>query len=326
MSIEARAMLMKNIELGFASEVPAAVMQKLLSIVSVKLSDFDVTLLNRHTDGESELLKAYLAAMRVQGRSGQTIDRYHNEIRRMLESVGIPTQSVTVYHLRQYLSDEKERGLADRTLEGKRQIFSAFFNWLARERLIDANPTANLGAIKVPKTVRPIFSDAEIERLKYGAHSVRDRAIISFLSCTGCRISEVVRLNRNDLSLDAQECIVFGKGKKQRVIFFDGATAMLIGDYLHERTDTSPALFAGRGTERITPCGIRYMLKTLAAELGMKDVHPHKFRRTFATNTLRHGAALQDVAAMLGHDKLDTTMGYVVLDTTEVKNSYHKFA
>ena len=240
--------------------------------------------------------------------------------------MNVPTRSITVYHLRQYLAKEKARGISDRTLEGTRQVFSAYFNWLHREQLIDTNPTANLGAIKYPKKIKVTYSEIDIEKMKFCCKTLRDRAIICFLLSTGCRISEMIRLNREDVDLNNLECTVLGKGNKERTVFLDSVTGMLIRDYLTQRKDDSPALFIGKRKQRLSAQGVRAMMVKLAKASAVDHVHPHKFRRTLATSLIRHGMPIQEVAAILGHDKLDTTMQYVVLDKTDVKNSYRKYA
>lgn len=326
MSIEAKATLLNALEHDLSTRITAADMASVLSILSDRLAAYSLEQISQSEDQPDDLLDAYMAAMQIQGRSAKTIERYSYIIRRMMQAVKIPTRQITVYHLRRFLSDEKARGISDRTLEGNRQVFSAYFNWLQREGLIASNPTANLGAIKFAKKMKDIYSDVDLERLKFRCQSIRDRALIAFLMTTGCRISEVTQLNRTDVDLSALECTVLGKGNKERTVFFDGVTASLLSAYLVQRRDDSPALFAGRGTERITPHGVRKMLKILASESNVEHVHPHKFRRTLATNLIRHGMPIQEVAAILGHDKLDTTMTYVVLDKSEVAHSYRKYA
>lgn len=243
-----------------------------------------------------------------------------------MDAVRTPTRKITVYHLRRYLADEKARGISDRTLESTRQVFSAYFNWLQRERLIDQNPVGNLGVIKYQKKEKDVYSEVDIERMKFGCKSLRDRAIVTFLQATGCRISEMVGLNRDDVDLQSLECKVLGKGNKERTVFLDQVAAATLQAYLATRTDELPALFVGKGTERLHPSGVRKMLCDLGASAHVSHVHPHKFRRTTATNLIRHGMPIQEVAAILGHDKLDTTMQYVVLDKSDIKSSYRKYA
>lgn len=247
-------------------------------------------------------------------------------INRLVNSLQISIRSITVYHLREWIAKEQSRGVSDSTLEGQRQIFSAFFGWLLREGLIEKNPVANLGAIKVQKKVRKIFTDIEIENLKAACVNIRDKAIISFLLSTGCRINEVVGLNRNQINFIDKEVIVLGKGNKERTVFFDDVTAMHLKRYLETRKDDIPALFIGKRKERLLPGGVRYMLNQLAKTAGVEHVHPHKFRRTLATTMNAHGMPIQEVSAILGHERLDTTMKYVIIDKATVKNSYRKYA
>ena len=325
MSLEAKAKLLNEIERNLGAAMTAAAMPGVMAILSDTLACYDVEAVDAGT-GADDLLDAYLSAMSVSGRSKKTIERYEYIIRRMMKALRTPTRAITVYHLRRYLADEKARGISDRTLESLRQVFSAFFNWLQREGLITVNPTANLSAIKFAKKEKDIYSDVDIERMKFGCKTLRDRAIISFLRATGCRISEMIQLNRNDVDFINLECTVLGKGNKERVVYLDQVTAMVLKNYLEERTDDSPALFAGKGTDRMKPGGIRKMLNQLGAKANVEHVHPHKFRRTTATTLIRHGMPIQEVAAILGHDKLDTTMQYVVLDKTDIKAAYRKYA
>ena len=325
MAFEAKAALMNEIERNLGSMVTAADMPRVMAALADTLAGYDVEA-RRQSEGADDLLSAYLAALSVEGRSAKTVERYEYIIRRMMQAVQTPTRNITVYHLRKYLADEKARGISDRTLEGSRQVFSAYFNWLQRERLIEQNPAGNLGAIKYMKKQKDVYSDADIERMKFGCSCIRDRAIVAFLRATGCRISEMCGLNRDDVDLNSLECTVLGKGNKERVVYLDQVAGMVLRNYLDQRTDDHPALFIGRGSERMTPHGIRKMLNQLGEKAHVEHVHPHKFRRTTATNLIRHGMPIQEVAAILGHDKLDTTMQYVVLDKTDVKAAYRKYA
>lgn len=326
MAIEAKATFLSELERTFSPVMTAEMMEKALSMISDTLNRYSLDVIEEPCSDKDDLFNAYVDAMAVQGRSEKTIERYRYIIQRLMASVKVPTREITVYHLRRYLSEEKERGIADRTLESTRQVFSAYFNWLHREGLISKNPVANLGAIKCAKKVKDIYSDVDLEKLKLGCESIRDRAIVAFLLSTGCRISEMTQLNRDDVNLSTLECKVLGKGNKERIVYLSSVAAMQIKAYLDTRTDNLEALFVGKGTERIHPGGVRLMLNKLADKTGTFHVHPHKFRRTLATNLIRHGMPIQEVASILGHDKLDTTMQYVVLDQTETKHAYRKYA
>ena len=326
MAIEAKIVLLSELERALSDKLTAANMSTVLSILSDKLTKFNIESLDVDENQNDDLLEAFLNALAVEGRSPKTIQRYRYIIGRMRNALKVPTKNITVFHLRRYLTDEKARGISDRTLEGIRQTFSSFFNWLQREGLIETNPTANLGAIKYTKKQKDLYSEADIEKMKFGCRSIRDRAILCFLKATGCRISEMTQLNRDDVDLINLECKVLGKGNKERIVFLDQIAAMTIEKYLNTRTDDYPALFIGKGSERLQPNAVRKMLTQLGQNSNVEHVHPHKFRRTVATNLIRHGMPIQEVAAILGHDKLDTTMQYVVLDKTDVKNAYRKYA
>ena len=326
MSIESKAVFVNNIQSRFSSLMTADCMNKAMEIIADQLEHFSLEQTESQSCGTEEYLDAYLNSLRVEGKSPKTIERYKYLIGRMMKATNVPTRSITVYHLRQYLAQEKARGISDRTLEGTRQVFSAYFNWLHREQLLSQNPTANLGVIKYQKKIRATYSETDIEKMKSSCKTLRDRAIVEFLLSTGCRISEMVQLNRDSIDLNSLECVVLGKGNKERTVYLNAVTGMLLQNYLDQRNDNSPALFAGKGTSRISAPGVRQMMKRLATKSSVDHIHPHKFRRTLATSLIRHGMPIQEVASILGHDKLDTTMKYVVLDKTEVKNSYRKYS
>ena len=326
MSIEAKQYMLKTISSRLGDSLTVSDMNLVLDVVNDILSSYEIEALSDdQIDSDStEYLKAFLAAKEIEGRSVKTIDHYRYVITRVMSGIGVPLKRITVFHLRRYLMHEKENGLADKTLEGIRSVLSSFFGWLQKEGLLKDNPCANLAPIKCNKKVRLPYSNIELERLKEACETTRDKAIILFLLSTGCRISEVCYLNRGDIDLDSHECTVFGKGGKERTVFLDDVTVMVVQRYLLERSDNCEALFIGKGTTRMTPGGIRARLKTIADRAGVNNVHPHRFRRTLATNLIKHGMQIQEVATILGHDKLDTTMEYVFINKTDIKTSYAK--
>lgn len=326
MSIEAKSVFLNSLESRLSSILLASDLPKVLSTVSDQLESFAVEQTSSCAGENDDLLDAYVSAMQIQGRSEKTIERYRYLISKLMSAVCVKTRSVTVYHLRKYLADEKKRGISDRTLEGIRQVFSAYFNWLQREGLISQNPAANLGAIKYQQKIKDTYSEVDIEKLKFLSKTIRDRAIVLFLRSTGCRISEMTQLDRDNVNIDALECVVLGKGNKERTVYLSSVAGMALREYLNTRKDDNPALFIGKRCERLTPHGVRYMLSQLEQMTGVQHVHPHKFRRTLATNLIRHGMPIQEVATILGHNKLDTTMQYIVLNKEDVKNSYQKYA
>ena len=326
MSMEATTTFMHSLEQRLSSLLTANDAKRVMAEVADSLSGYEMNVRPGGVEDHDDLLDAYLAAMEVQGLSPKTIERYRYVIQRMMNAVQVSTRQITVYHLRRYLADEKGRGISDSTLDGDRQVFSAYFNWLQKETLIQTNPTTNIGAIRCAKKIREVYSDADLAKLKMKAETARDRAIIAFLEATGCRISEVVQLNRGDVDFARLECTVLGKGNKERVVYLNEVAAMLLKEYLEQRTDELPALFTGKGTDRLKAGGVRAMLCKLADKAHVGHVHPHKFRRTLATNLIRRGMPIQEVANILGHDKLDTTMKYVVLNQADVAHAYKKYA
>jgi site-specific recombinase XerD len=315
---------MNQMEAGMADTLTVEQMKKMQTVGYAILDKFDLVELADEME-QDDLLDCYVSTMKVECRSQKTIDRYVYVIGRMMEFVKVPTRRVSVYHLRNYLTHEKERGICEQTLEGYREIFSAYFNWLQRESLIDRNPCVNLGVIKVPKKEKKTYTDAELERLNWFCGNIRDRAILHFLRSTGCRISEITGLNRDQVNLELLECVVHGKGNKERTVYLDEVAGMLLAEYLNGRIDDVPALFINKQHDRLNPGGVRAMLNKLAEKAGVEHVHPHKFRRTLATGLARHGMPIQEVAKVLGHEKLDTTMKYVVLNKDDVKASYRRY-
>ena len=324
--IDAKVSFMNQMEMKLSTEITADAMGRTMKIMSDVLEGFDLREIVRNDDAPDDLLAGFLNALRVEGRSQKTIDRYAYEIGRLMTFLGISTRKITVYHLRDYMAYEKGRGIKDSTLKGLREIFSSYFNWLQRESLIDRNPIVNIGPIKVPKKKKELYTEVDLEKLKRNCTNNRDLAIVLFLYATCCRIGEVIELNRDQVIIENQKVVVHGKGDKERKVYFDDVTADAMKQYMEERTDDCEALFVNRYKKRLSDNGIRSMLKNLAKRAGVNHVHPHKFRRTKATDMARHGMPITDIQAILGHEKIDTTMQYVQLNDTDIESSYRRFA
>lgn len=322
MSIDAKVTLLSRIENEVGRILTVDETSKIMSLMTNQIDNFIIEHSNNIVIEKDECLKAYIEAKKIEGRSPKTIERYERLLKIVMKSVKVPTKQVTIFHLRKFLSDEKARGIQDSTLEGLRQAICAYFNWLQKEGLIEKNPASNLGAIKYQKKIRKAFSNTDIEKLKLSCKSERDKAIILFLNATGCRISEVVNLNRDDIDIKNLKCKVLGKGNKERTVYFDPVTAMVLESYLKSRKDNNPSLFINKNRTRLLQGGIRFLLKELGNNAGVEHVHPHKFRRTLATNLTSKGMPIQEVATILGHDKLDTTMKYVCINSAQTQRSY----
>lgn len=328
MSIEAKQILLKDMEGILADKLTAATLEEVIDSIERRLVAFQVEMDPEHMtqNGFNELMDIFMETKRIEGRSEKTIAHYRYILSRLRDETSVPIDKMTVFTLRSWLSKEQSRGIGDKTLEGYRCVFSSFFGWLHKEGLIPSNPCANLGPIKCQKKVRTPYSAIDIETLKESCDCSRDRAMVSFLLSTGCRISEVCALNRDSINFHDGECTVLGKGNKERTVFLNDVTTMLLQRYMDERTDDREALFIGKGTERMTPGGVRARLKTIAERANVENVHPHRFRRTLATNLIDRGMNIQEVATILGHEKLDTTLKYVYINKNNVKNAYRKYA
>ena len=326
MAFDSKTSFLNQVKLSLATEVTAAMMPRILSAVSDVIEGFEMKEISPD-DGQNDMVECFFQAMDVQGRSQKTIGNYKLILDKFLKEVNAPVRRITVYHLRNYLSKQKDRGLKDSTINHYREVFSSFFGWLFREGLIDRNPIVNLGTIKVAKKDKKVFSDTDMERLRQNCKTLRDKAIVTFLAATGCRVGELVGLNRDaiDLTADGRECIVRGKGNKERTVYMDSVTAMYIRNYLETRHDDCEALFVNRYNQRFETNGIRDMLTRLEEASGVDHVHPHKFRRTLATNMAKRGMPIQTIAAILGHEKIETTMEYIILNKEDTRMKYNQY-
>lgn len=313
------------LESGFTPEQ----IKKISGIVNDRIVNYDITeactdLAVIDTDSE-RMLKMFLATKKIEGCSDKTVARYAYIINRMTDFLGIPTKDITVNNLRLYLGTLEADGKSLGTIAGIRDIFSSYFTWLHNESMIPHNPIVNLGKIKREKKVRMPYSKVELEKLRLGCKTKRNRAVIEFLNSTACRVGELVKVNIEDIDFQNRECKVLGKGNKERVVYLTDVCIYHLQEYLKERTDNCPALLIGKGTERMSEGGIRFMLKEVAkrAELST-NVHPHKFRRTTATALIDKGMSIQDVAAVLGHANINTTMTYIYSNKDKVKTSFFK--
>ena len=325
MATQDKVLLMHKVESALKPRMFANLLEEAVDEIQGHLDEFDVTHIGEAKPEEDNMLDSYIAAKKVGGRSEGTQTRYRYVIERFLKSINVRTKDVTTEHIRQYFAQEMERGVSESTVDGVRQILSSYFGWLEHEKLICRNPIFNIESIKYQKKERLAMSYADTEVLKRHCKTIRDHALICFLLATGCRISEVVNLNRDDVDLDKGECIVLGKGNKERTVFLDDVAVMTLREYLAQRNDDCEALFVGKGNKRFQPGGVRAMLKTLATESGIENVHPHRFRRTLVTRLLNRGMPIQEVAIIVGHEKVDTTMKYYAANKSRIKNSYRMY-
>lgn len=280
-------------------------------------------------DNSMELLELFLDAKQVQGCTPKTIKHYRYVLTQMHDMMEIPFVDMTTHEIMTHFARlETDFLLSASTRSSHRSAYNSLFTWLYAEEFIERNPMLRIPPIKVPKTIRKPYSPKELARLEGAAWNPddsRDLAIIHFLRSTACRISEACQLNRDDVDMASKRVKVCGKGEKERFLHFDEEAELYLSAYLAEREDDDPALFHGR-QGRLSPDGVRRMLKRVAARANVQKTHPHRFRRTQATNLLRKGMPLEKVSKLLGHDNLDTTMTYIYLDDEDIAADYKKYA
>lgn len=274
------------------------------------------------------LINNFIAAKKVEGCSDKSISYYKSTINNALFKIKKEVIHITTDDLRGYLNEYQENSGASKvTVDNIRRILSSFFSWLEEENHIVKSPVRRIHKVKVGKTVKETYSDEALEQMRDHCSNVRDLALIDLLASTGMRVGELVRLNKNDIDYQNRECIVTGKGDKQRKVYFDARTKIHLQKYVNSRTDTNDALFVSllAPYERLQISGIEIRLRQLGRELNIPKVHPHKFRRTLATMAIDKGMPIEQVQHLLGHQSLDTTLQYAMVNQNNVKLSHHKF-
>ena len=278
--------------------------------------------------GAENFVKIFLAAKRVEGCSEKTVRYYDSTIRNVLSAIGKDINQVTTDDLRMYLDEyQKRSGASKVTIDNIRRILSSFFAWLEDEDYIVKSPVRRIHKVKSCKTVKETYSDEALEIMRDSAESIRDLAIIDMLVSTGIRVGELVKLNRGDIDFENRECVVLGKGNKQRKVYFDARTKIHLQRYLQSRIDDNEALFVSlqRPYNRLLISGVEIRLRELGKKLDIHKVHPHKFRRTLATMAIDKGMPIEQVQQLLGHQSVDTTLQYAMVNQANVKLSHKRF-
>ena len=286
--------------------------------------EFDV----KQSQENSILLMNFLASKHVEGCSERTIMYYHSTIDKMLNVVNKKIEFISTDDLRKYLADYKDNNNASKTtIDNVRRVLSSFFSWLEDEDYILKNPVRRIRKIKTKKVVKEVISDENFEILRDSCSNVRDLAMIELLASTGIRVGELVNLNIDDVLFNERECVVLGKGDSERIVYFDAKTKIHLLKYLENRTDNNPALFVSfkKPYKRLGINGVERRIRELGNGANIKKVHPHKFRRTMATNAIDKGMPIEQVQKLLGHVQIDTTMQYAMVNQSNVKISHRKY-
>lgn len=273
-------------------------------------------------------LVLFLTAKEVEGCSPKTIEYYESTLSHMMATIGKPCSQIASDDLRNYLNKyELERGVSKVTIDNIRRIMSSFFSWLEDEDYIVKSPVRRIKRVKTPQVAKEVMTDEDLELLRDACETKRDLATIDLLASTGMRIGELVRLNISDIHFEERECLVTGKGNKQRPVYFDAQTKLHLSEYLSSRKDSNSALFVSlnAAASRVTIGGLELRLRSIGKKAGVSHVHPHKFRRTLATHAIDKGMPIEQVQRLLGHAKIETTMHYAMVNQNNVKASHRKY-
>ena len=325
--------LMTEIKQGMTGVLNNAQMETLHNVLTHCLWGVSASR-NEEPDKESgikqngDYAEAFLSAKRVEGCSEKTIGYYRSTIQNMLTDIQKPVKHVTTDDLRAYLSVyQQRRGASKVTIDNVRRILSSFFAWLEDEDHVLKSPVRRIRKIRTAQTVKETYSDESLELMRDHAPCLRDLAMIDLLSSTGMRVGELVHLNISDIDFENRECVVLGKGSKERPVYFDARTKIHLQNYIASRTDNDPALFVTliRPHKRLQVSGVEIRMRELGRKLDIDKVHPHKFRRTLATRAIDKGMPIEQVQKLLGHAKIDTTMQYAMVNQSNVKNSHRKY-
>lgn len=276
----------------------------------------------------SEYLKMFLDAKKVEGCSERTLKYYRVTIERMIKYTSVPVRKITTEDMRYYLSEyQKLNNCGKVTVDNVRRNISSFFSWLEEENHILKSPMKRIHKIKTNQQVKDIITDEEIEKLRDRCSCIRDLAMVDLLYSTGIRVGELVNLNIADIDFEAREGVVFGKGGKERKVYFDAKAKLHLQAYLEERNDDNPALFVTLDSphDRLKISGVEIRMRELGRSINLMRIHPHKFRRTMATRAIDKGMPIEQVQRILGHSQIDTTMQYAMVNQSNVKTSHQRF-
>lgn len=273
-------------------------------------------------------LEMFIAAKKIEGCSDRTVAYYKVTVEHLLKCIDTPIRKITTDEIRSYLAKYQEKsGCSKTTVDNIRRNISSFFSWLEEEDYILKSPMKRIHKIKTVQPVKETISDELIERLRDACLCKRDLAMVDLLYSTGIRVGELVRLNVDDISFEERECVVFGKGDKERKVYFDAKAKLHLQDYLKERNDDNPALFVTLDAphQRLKISGVEIRIRRLGRSINAEKIHPHKFRRTMATRAIDKGMPIEQVQKILGHSQIDTTMQYAMVNQSNVKNAHRKY-
>jgi len=315
---------------GMLSNLDNMQMTQLERVLKQVLLHYDLTESDQERSASNSviLLDRFISAKRIEGCSEKTLDYYQNTINAMLSTLDKHTCRITTEDIRTYLMRyQEEHGSSRITIDNIRRILSSFYSWLEDEDYIVKSPVRRIHKVKTASSIKETYSDEDLEKMRDNCTELRDLAMIDMLASTGMRVGEMVLLNQEDIDFSERECVVFGKGDKERMVYFDARTKLHLQEYLNSRSDDNPALFVTLRApyERIKIGGIEHRLREMGKRLDINKVHPHKFRRTLATMAIDKGMPIEQLQQLLGHQRIDTTMKYAMVKQSNVKTAHRKY-
>jgi site-specific recombinase, phage integrase family len=321
--------LINDVVQGMLPYLNNAQNERLQEVLQYTLARYEVTE-NKQQEkiSEQNFVELFLSAKQIEGCSEKSLKYYKATIEAMLNELQKDIKHIVTDDIRGYLTEYQEKKkLSKVTIDNIRRILSSFFSWLEDEDYILKSPVRRIHKIKTGTNIKETYSDEALELMRDNCTELRDLAMIDMLATTGMRVGEMVLLNRNDIDFNERECIVFGKGSKERVVYFDARTKIHLQNYLGSRTDDNPALFVSLKSphERLEIGGVEVRLRELGKQLGLQKVHPHKFRRTLATMAIDKGMPIEQLQQLLGHRKIDTTLQYAMVKQSNVKIAHRKY-
>ena len=322
--------LITTIEQAMLKKLDNAQLQELHAVLVKAFKDVTITAVT-DTDKEpenAEILSEFISAKRIEGCSEKSLNYYSKTITAAMDGIGKGVKHITTDDLRAYLTDYQDKKKSSKvTMDNIRRILSSFFSWLEDEDYIIKSPVRRIHKVKTSKTIKETYTDENLELMRDNCVELRDLAMIDMLASTGMRVGEMVLLNRDDVDFNERECVVLGKGDKERMVYFDARTKLHLENYLASRTDSDPALFVSLRSphKRLTIGAIELRLREMGRKLGINKVHPHKFRRTLATMAIDKGMPIEQLQHLLGHQRIDTTLQYAMVKQSNVKLAHRKY-
>lgn len=323
--------LINEIELEMINLLSNSQMEQLHKTLLKKLQGLNFTARTNYKNienKEEDYCNIFICAKKVEGCSEKSIKYYKSTIENMLKTLDKPLKHITTEDLRGYLAEYQKRSNCSKvSIDNIRRILSTFFSWLEDENYVLKSPVRRIRKIKTGKIIKEVYTDEHLEVMRDNCKELRDLAIIDLLNSTGMRVGELVKLNIDDIDFNERECIVEGKGDKQRRVYFDARTKIHLQDYLNSRADDNKALFVSllKPHKRLNISGVEIRMRALGKKLNITKLHPHKFRRTLATRAIDKGMPIEQVQHLLGHQKIDTTLQYAMVNQSNVKNSHRKY-